>query len=226
MRAPDPSLSAPTMTRRNISVNSHGSSPRQLLSEGSRPTPSTNRILADRQSNFVVSLCLGAAFFVLGVVLGFCAAVYDHETTDLAWGISICCFAITMASLRLPIVYHLILTEPTTKWQDDRSYSLYVAIVVVGMSFGLMLPAEFMLIEICINDRSELQWERGGWVCVAALILPMLVGVVACIADIRNENEEREKWLRIRRNRMRKRGDTLEGVSLVIQGEANDVGGG
>ena len=94
----------------------------------------------------------------------------------IAWGISICCFAITMASLRLPIVYHLILTEPTTKWQDDRSYSLYVAIAVVGMSFGLMLPAEFMLIEICINDRSELQWERGGWVCVAALILPMLVG--------------------------------------------------
>ena len=51
--------------------------------------------------------------------------------------------------------------------------------------------------------------------------------VVACIADIRNENEEREKWLRIRKNRMRKkRGDDLEGVSLVIQGEANDVGGG
>lgn len=128
-----------------------------------------------------------------------------------------------MSSFRLPIVYHLVLTEPTSKWQDDRSYSLYVAIAVVGLSFGLMLPAEFMLIEICINDRSELQWERGGWVCVAALGIPLLVGVIACVADIRNENEEREKWLRIRRNRMRKkRGEGVEGVKLVIQGEANE----
>lgn len=82
MQYPESKRGARGMARRNPPNSTQNSQPSQLLSSV-RPTPSTNRILADRQSNFVVSLCLGAAFFVVGVVLGFAAAVYDHETTDL-----------------------------------------------------------------------------------------------------------------------------------------------
>ena len=172
-------------------------------SSTTRNPSSRASVIENRKSNFVLSLCMGTCFFVLGVVVGFTMAVYDHETTDLSWGVGACLFVIFAASLRLPIVYQLILPEPTTKWRDDRSGSLYVAIALVGLSSGLLLPAEFMLIEIIISNPAELEWDRGGWIAIVALAFPVLVGLVACIGDLRHEAEEREKWLRVRRSRAR-----------------------
>ena len=182
---------------------------------------SRRSIVEKRNTNFILSLCYGAFFFALGVVLGFTSAVYNHETTQLAWVVGTCVFVVIVASLRLPIVYHVFLPEPPTKWQEDRSWSLTIAIAIVGMAFGLCLPAEFILIEICIIDPSEMSWDRGGWVLVLGLLLPLGIGVVVCISDIRSGMEEREKWLRIRRGRRRRRGETegedsKEDVKLLV----------
>ena len=117
-----------------------------------------------RSSYFLISLCTGAFFFVLGVILGFTSAIYNHETTQLAWVVGCCVFVVFVAGLRLPIVYHAFISEPPNKWEEDRSWSLTIAIAIVGMAFGLCLPAEFILIEICLGDPSALAWERGGWV--------------------------------------------------------------
>ena len=215
-------ITATKMTRRNPSVFSSNTPSTKLLRSASSPTPSAMSVLEKRKSNFVLSLCMGAFFFVFGVVVGFTVAVYDHETTDLAWGISVCLLIIVAASLRLPIVYQLIIPEPATKWRDDRSISLYIAIALVGLASGLLLPAELMLIEIIITEPSELQWERGGWVAIAALVLPVLVGIVTSFADFRQEAEEREKWMRMRRTRQRARkygsrvGNSSDSIALVI----------
>jgi len=77
-----------------------------------------------------------------------------------------------------------------------------------------------MLIEICINDPSELSWERGGWVLILGLLLPLSIGIVVCISDMRSGMEEREKWLRIRRGR-RRWGEEGQDVKLLV-GDGED----
>ena len=199
---PPVSLSRPHLRSANIKIQSRRS------------------IVEKRSSNFILSLCTGAFFFVVGVVLGFTSAIYNHETIQLAWVVGSCVLSVFAAGLRLPIVYHTFLPEPATKWQDDNSWSLTIAIAIVGLSFGLCLPAEFMLIEICINDPSELSWECGGWVLILGLLLPLSIGIVVCISDMRSGMEEREKWLRIRRGR-RRWGEEGQDVKLLV-GDGED----
>ncbi|GMI59096.1 hypothetical protein ScalyP_jg10885 [Parmales sp. scaly parma] len=150
-----------------------------------------------------MALCAGGLFFISGIFLGFVAAVYDHRTKDLAISLATCGVVFTIASLRLPIVYHLFVNEPPTAWQSDKSISLVFAICLVGFTFGLALPAEFMLVEIIINDPTELEYHRGGWVCIVVLIIPFLIGVFTCLGEFRTEARERERWARIKKNTVR-----------------------
>lgn len=179
-------------------------------------TQTRESALQERNNNFVLSLCTGAFFFVLGVILGFATAIFNHDTSQLSFGVGCCLFACVLCSLRLPIVYHMFVNEPQKKWQRDRSWSLYLAIVGVGLSAGLMLPAEFMLIEIVLNDSSELAWDRGGWVAIIALIIPLGAGLIACYSEMRVEAEQREKWRRIRRNRLAKLRKEQERDSVAL----------
>ncbi len=178
---------------------------------------SPESVQEQRTGNFVKVLSTGGLCFVAGVAVGFLEAVYHMNTHDLALAISVCLAAATVASLRLPIVYHLFIPEPPTSWHSDDSWSLYLATSIVGGSIGLALPAEFILIELCMNDPEELSWERGGWVCLVALAIPVAVGLLACVAEIRGEEAEREKWNRIRMSRMNKGSDRV--VLMMDQGD-------
>jgi len=102
---------------------------------------------------------------------------------------------------------NLSLPDPTPNHSTVQSKSLYLAIIVVGLTFGLGLPAEFMLVELIVNDPSELAFERGGWVAIVILVIPLLVGLCVCLSEFRGEAAQREKWARIRRNYNKKSDD-------------------
>jgi hypothetical protein len=72
-----------------------------------------------------------------------------------------------------------------------------------------------MLIEVCMNDPTELQWERGGWICVVFLAVPLLVGVFAVIGDFRQDAQRRQRYYNIRR-RARENRDQREQESVVL----------
>jgi len=130
----------------------------------------TKRLRKDLEfRSFSKSLLIGSLSFVVGITIGFASAVYDHDTFHLSLGLAGCGVVFAIASLRLPIVYHNFISEPANKWRRDSSKSLYAAIITVGFTFGLGLPAEFMLLELVVNDPTELRFERGGWVAIAIL---------------------------------------------------------
>ena len=145
------------------------------------------------------SLVIGSVGFVVGIVVGFGSAVYDHEVKDLAIALCLCGGVFGIASCRLPIVYQIFVAEKSGAWKKDDSWGLLLAVLLCGLSFGLGLPAEFMLVELVVNDPSELALDRGGWVAVVILAIPISIGFVVCAGELREEKISRVKWARLRK---------------------------
>jgi hypothetical protein len=160
----------------------------------------------------------GGTMFVLGVILGFTTALYRHTTSDLVFAITTCLLSICLSSLRLPIIYHMLIPEDPTAWRNDTSWSLLLAVSVIGLAAGLSLPAEIMLVEIVLNDPTQLHFENGGWVCAVYALLPLGIGIVATIGDLREESIKRGRYAAIRRharNMEGRKGD--DSVVLMVE---------
>ena len=56
-----------------------------------------------------------------------------------------------------------------------------------------------------LSDPSELAFDRGGWISVAYLAVPVLLGTAVCVGEVREERSRRERNGGLRRGAERRR---------------------